>query len=315
MADTYYALPAGFRERLSDEYHRQIQQEDAKFAAVGMVQPNWIQTQQSFRVLAKVELVESTGQRFGDTQQGEAQVGFRSGFLRDFEGAIDFDRNDRDRLYTATTPTSETMQNLVAAFNRKRDDVIIDAASAFTYGGPKPYNTVQSPLPANMEIPVTWGKTTNGVTNTNLTIWKVQEAITRMRELDVDLDREMVTLAIPPRVESAWLQYAMSAPNTPFAMAFMPWYQSTQENRSSKFMGVNLIVSNRLQRVGNIYTCLLFAKSAFYTSPASSDVLVDIIPSRRHMIQIAFYGKFGAMRMYDEKVYLLYADTSVDITY
>lgn len=314
MADTYYSIPAGFRERLNDEFNRAIQQEDSRFAGIGMVKSDWIQTQQSFRIMAAIEMTETTGQRGGDTQQGEPLIGYRSGFIRDFEVAIDFDINDADRLYTADRPDSEVMQNMRAAWNRKQDDIFVDAAQEVSYGGVKPYITPASSLPASMEIAVTWDKIANGATNTNFTIWKVEEALKRMAELNVDLDREMVTIAIPPRIKQAWLQYAMSAPNTPFALAFMAWYNADPK-LPKKFLGCDLIVSNRLRFTGNIYNCLIFCKSAFYVSPAKFDMRVDIIPQRRHMTQIALYCKRGCMRMWDEKVNIAYGDTGVAITY
>ncbi len=315
MSNTYYDLPSNFRERLSDEFYRAIAQEDQKFAGVGMVRSDWIQTQQSFRVMAPIELTETTGQRGGDTQQGEVLTGYRSGFIRDFEGAINFDINDKDRLYTADRPDGEVMQNFRAAWNRRMDDIIIDAAQEYTYGGLKPYNTVQTPLPALMEIPVTWDKISNGATNTNFTIWKVTEAIKRMKKQNVDLDREMATIAIPPDVEQAWLQYAMSAPNTPFALAFMKWWDGKAGAVPAKFWGCDLIVSNRLKYVGSVYTCLVFCKSAFWLSPANFDLRIAQLPERRFATTIAVFCKRGAMRMWDEKVNLCYSDLNVAITY
>lgn len=312
MSDTYYALPAGFRERVADTYLSAIQQTESKFAQAGVVVPDWIATQYTFRITQPLEFVETTGQRGGDTQQGEYQVGFRSGFLRDFEVAVDFDINDRDRLYSADRPDSEAQRDMVSAWNRKMDDVFIDAAQEVSYGGVKPYITPASSLPTLMEIAVTWDKISNGATNTNFTVWKLEEAVQRMLTQNVDLDREEIQVAVPPKVRQAWFQYAMSAPSSAFANEFLPWFY---KKTNDMFMGYRLIVSTRLKYTGSVFNCLVYCKRAFRVSPAKFDLRIDIRPDKRHMTQIVVYAKRGCMRLYDEMVNIAYSDTSVAITY
>lgn len=311
--DTFYNLPAGFREQVSDVFTQSVQQNDSRFSGVGIIEPEWIATQKTFRITAPLAFTETTGQRGGDTQQGEYQVGYRSGFLRDFEVAVDFDINDRDRLYTANRPDSEAQRDMQSAWNRTMDDIFVDAAQELSYGGVKPYITPAASLPPLMEIPVTWDKISNGATNTNCTVWKIAEALQRMATQNVDLDREMVTIAIPPKVKQAWLVYAMSAPNSPFAQLFLPWVMAKGEK--PKFMDCDLITSNRLKSVGSVTTCLIFAKSAFRLSPPNFEMHVDIRTDKRHATQIVVYAKRGCMRLFDEKVNLAYSDTAVAITY
>jgi hypothetical protein len=310
--DAYYNLPQGFRERVSDTYIQSVQQNDSKFRDAGIVIPDWIATQYVERITAPVEFTETTGQRGGDTQQGEYQVGFRSGFIRDFEIGIDFDINDRDRLYTADRPDSQVQRDMVSAWNRRVDDIFIDAAQELSYGGVKPYITPAASLPTQMEIPVTWDKVANGVTNTNFTVWKLEEAIQRMLTQNVDLDREKVNVAIPPKVRQAWFQYAMSAPSSAFALEFLPWYHGKTDGM---FMGYRMIVSTRLRFTGSIYNCLVYTNTAFRMSPPKFDMRIDIRTDKRHATQIVVYAKMGCFRLYDEKVNIAYSDTAVAITY
>lgn len=311
--DTYYNIPAGFREQVSDEFNRAVQQEQSMFQDVGMVVPNWIATQHTERITAPLALTETTGQRGGDTPQGEYQVGYRSGFLREGQGVIDFDRKDKDRLYTAHLPDSEAQRDLLSAWGRMKDDFFVDAAQELSYGGVKPYITPASSLPTLMEIPVTWDKISNGINNTNATVWKIAEALQRMATQNVDLDREMVTIAINPKIKQAWLVYAMSAPNSPFAQLFLPW--ALAKGEPPAFMGCKLIVSNRLRTTGSVTTVLIFAKSAFKVSAPKFDLRVDIRTDKNYMMQIVLFAEWGCFRLYDEKVNLAYADTSVAITY
>lgn len=312
MADAFYSIPSGFRERVLDTYIQSVQQNNSKFNDAGIVIPDWVQTQQTVRITAPVEFTETTGQRGGDTQQGEYQVGFRSGFIRNFEIGIDFDINDRKRLYTADRPDSEVQRDMVSAWNRRVDDIFIDAAQELSYGGVKPYITPAASLPALMEIPVTWDKVSNGATNTNFTVWKLEEGIQRMLTQNVDLEREQVCVAIPPKVRQAWFQYAMSAPNNAFALEFLPWYHGKTDGM---FMGYRLIVSTRLKFTGSIYNCLIYTMTAFRMSPAQFEMHIDIRTDKRHATQIVVYASLGCFRLYDEKVNIAYSDTSVAITY
>lgn len=310
--DNFYNLPAGFRERVSDTYIQSVQQNDSKFRDAGIIIPDWIAMQYVERITAPVEYTETTGQRGGDTQQGEYQIGFRSGFLRDFEIGIDFDINDKDRLYTADRPDSQVQRDMVSAWNRRLDDVFIDAAQEVSYGGVKPYITAAASLPSLMEIPVTWDKVSNGVSNTNFTVWKLLEAIQRMETQNVDMDREMLTIAIPPVVKQAWFQYAMTAPSSAFANEFLPWFYGKTDGN---FMGHRMIVSTRLKKTGTIYNVLVYTATAFRMSPPHFRMEIDIRADKRHATQIVVYAKLGVFRLYDEKVNIAYSDTSVAITY
>ena len=99
MADTPLYLQSHFREQVKDTFEAGIQQTVSKFSDAGIIDPLWQADQVVYRTGSQVAFVETTGQRGGDTQQGEYQAGFRSGFKRDFEAAIQFDRNDVDVLY------------------------------------------------------------------------------------------------------------------------------------------------------------------------------------------------------------------------
>lgn len=154
MADTPLYLQAHFREQVKDTFEAGIQQTVSKFSDAGMIDSDWKADQVVYRSGGQVSFVETTGQRGGDTQQGEYTAGFRSGFKRDFEAAVQFDSNDARKLFTANLPTSEVQQEMQNAWHRKMDDVFLDASRAQSLGGEKPYITAQT-LPATMTVPVT----------------------------------------------------------------------------------------------------------------------------------------------------------------
>ena len=301
MADTPLYLQAHFREQVKDAFEAAIQQETSKFADAGMVDSEWTADQIVFRTGSPVSFVETTGQRGGLTQRGEYTAGFRSGFVRDFECGLQFDRNDSRKLYTANLPTSEVQADMRRAWMRKQDDVFIEAAMAQALGGPKPYITAQA-LPAFMTIPVDWAKTAiNSGVNSALTIWKIQEAKRRMRINDVDLDGEMLCLAISPDMEMAWMTYAQTAPNDTFAKIISNY----MDNPSKGILGCKVIVTNKLTRSTTSTTqqqALIFTKRAFKINAPSYEIKIDELPGERHATSLVAYAKVGVVRRWDELV-------------
>jgi hypothetical protein len=308
MGDTPLYLQAHFREQVKDTFDTGIQQTVSKFSDAGIIDPDWKADQVVYRTGAQVTFVETTGQRGGDTQQGEWQAGFRSGFKRDFEAAVQLDRNDQRKLYTANLPTSEIQQEMQMAWHRKWDDVILDASRAPSLGGEKPYITPLA-LPSDLTIPVTWAKIADGATNTNLTYWKIAEALARMEVSDVDLDREMVTIYISPRMKQAWWAYAQAGTNELFAKLIAGWIQKPSEG----LMGCKVVVTNRLYTSAGNVQAVIAAKRGFRMPPTSYEVEIDVLADKRHARQIAVYANTGAMRRYDELVKLIWCDPTAAI--
>lgn len=304
MADTPLYLQAHFKEQVKDTFEAGIQQTVSKFSDAGIIDPHWKADQVVYRTGSQVTFVETTGQRGGNTQQGEYTAGFRSGFKRDFEAAVQFDRNDSRRLYSANLPASEVQLEMQNAWHRKWDDVILDASRAPAYGGEKPHITPQA-LPSDMTIPVTWDKVTDLIgTNTNLTYWKITEALARMEISEVDLDREMVTLYISPRMKQAWMLYAQAANNEMFAKLIAAWLMKPSEG----LLGCKVVVTNRLFTSAGNVQAVLAAKRGFRIPPTQYEVKIDELSDKRHATQIAVYANTGAVRRYDELVKLIWCD-------
>lgn len=310
MADTPLYLQAHFREQVKDTFEAGIQQTVSKFSDAGIIDPYWQADQVVYRTGSQVTFVETTGQRGGSTQQGEYTAGFRSGFKRDFEAAVQFDRNDARKLFSANLPTSEVQQEMQNAWHRKWDDVILDASRAPSLGGEKPYITSQA-LPSDMTVPVTWDKMSDpGTVNSNLTYWKIAEGLQRMEVSEVDLDREMVTLYISPKMKQAWMIYAQAAANEMFAKLIAAWLMKPSEG----LLGCRVVVTNRLYTSAGNVQAVLAAKRGFRIPPTSYEVKIDELADKRHATQVAVYANTGAVRRYDELVKLIWCDVSKAIT-
>ncbi|HEX2749393.1 MAG TPA: phage capsid protein, partial [Verrucomicrobiales bacterium] len=187
----------------------------------------------------------------------------------------------------------------------RMDDVFVSAAAAQSLGGERPYITPQA-LPSSMTIPVTWDKVADGSSNTNLTVWKIEEALQRMAVNEVDLDREMTCIAISPRMKQAWLFYAMNSPNDIFAQMIAEW----RMDPSKGIMGCKVIVTNRLVTQAGLVQALVFTKRAFRLPPTNYEIKIDELPDKRHSLQMAAYARTGCLRRYDELVQLIWCDPS-----
>lgn len=307
MPDTPFYLQSHFKEQVKDAFEPAVQQTMRKFRDAGIIDPDWNADQVVFRTRRPIGWVETTGQRGGKTQKNEFQAGYRSGFKRDFESGVTFDRNDARKLATANLPTSESQQDMAMTWNQKWDEVFLEEAQKPSLGGEKPYISSQA-LPTDMVIPVDWNEVSvNAGVNSGLTLWKIQEAITRMQLADVDLDAEMLTLAITPRMKQKWLQYVKTSPNDFFASMVGDYLK----DKNKPVMNCRVLESNKIRRNSSGHEqAVIYSKKAFKVSPERYEIKVDELPDDRHAIQIAAYATTGIVRRYDEYVKLLWVDTN-----
>jgi hypothetical protein len=84
----------------------------------------------------------------GGTNPEEVTGGKRKGYKRFFESLT-----ARTRTCSMNLPDSEVMQAMKMGWNRKMDDVFIDAAIAAALGGADPFNT-PLPLPSSSQVAI-----------------------------------------------------------------------------------------------------------------------------------------------------------------
>lgn len=311
MPDTPLYMTSQFRAQVKDVFEASVQQTQSVFEGAGVVDSEWKARQMVFRTRSTVEWTETTGKRGGDTQQNEFSSGFRSGWKRRFEYAMQFDKNDGRDLYSANLPDSEVQQDMSYGWKRRVDDIILEAAAKDNFGGDDPYITQTAP-PAYMTIPVTWNQLSDpGTTNTNLTMWKLLEAKKRMRNNHISFEQEMPTIGISPEMEQAWIFYAQSSNNSFFAKMLANWLDNPKEN---KVLGFRVVISERLRTsVGN-QQAVVYTQKAFKMSPMDYDFHVDVLPEHRHGIQLAGYAELGVVRRWDERVILIWCDPTKAVT-
>ncbi len=307
-------IPDHFRRQFSSVWNSVLQQKDARFAKAGLTVSDWTAKEYVWRDLDKVEAVETTNQRFGDSNPSDISGGARKGYQRQFDTGIKRDRWDQKFLAMSALPDSQVITEMKQGLNRAIDDVFIQAAYADSLGGADPYNTTIA-LPNSSKVPVNYVLGGTGA-NIGITPEKIMETMVRFEESEVDTEQEELYLALHPRDLIYLAQYIktvnQSSSNAFWAEAVGDWLKDHKKGLPSKLLGFNVIVSTRLplDTTTDIRTNVAFAKSAMVVSPLVTDLHVDVIPEKRHMLQIMDYISFGAVRVNDKKVQLIYSDLS-----
>ena len=279
-------------------------QQDEKFASRGMLVPDWRERQYVATDLTTGEWVETTGQRFGQTNAGTIGTGNRSGFRRQADFAVKFDRLDEQFLSALGLPTSQVMQDAQRKLKKLRDTWFIQAAIADALGGPHPHITPQA-FPASQIIATNFTLRASA-TEIGLTPHKILEVAKRMEVLDIDPMTDTCFLAISPKQKLDLVIYAEKYTNDTYASIVSAWIKDP----TAKLFGFTPIITNvlPLNTSTNVRTCVAFCDRAFKIAPTSMRTHFDTLPNERHAQQIAHYADMGVFRAKDEYVHHILCD-------
>lgn len=299
-----YTIPEHTRQQFQDAFLAAVQQNESKFASVTNVDPAWTAPQYTKRMADAQEWFVNNS-RFGQNTAKEFEAGFRSGFKQNLDmRPVKFDRHDQKLLDTIALPTGQVIQDGMSGLNRLRDDLFVDAALADSLGGPKPHIT-PSVFPVSQVVPVNYDKPGAALgANSGLHIWKILRAKTLFEKAFVDLDREELVLAISPDDKTNLLLAAESDASEAWAKHVLSWFDKYEGgDRLAKLHGFQVVTTTRLKVAGSITSCLAFAKRAFCWAPISGvETKIDVLPEKRHAIQVSAYAEFGVFRVFDEMV-------------
>jgi len=166
-----------------------------------------------------------------------------------------------DTLRTIVDPKSEYVQNAAMAFGRDWDDNLIATSFGTSQTGvdgaafsAETFNTSSTVANAGFTVVETFGSTSNS----GLTVAKLIEARRTFRHYHVDLDSDPVTLVIGSQQESDLLnqvQVVSSEFNERPVLV---------EGRVTRFMGFDIVVSERLTITSSARQVIAFAKSGLY---------------------------------------------------
>lgn len=286
-----------------------------------MFETSWSQVLQQMesRLLSAVTRADFTGKRKsfnlvndseatdilvrkGDTPDGEFDGSKYWLFQRAKEKVTTFDEFDQNLLGTIVLPTSDEVQSHAMAFNRAQDDVVIAAFDATRYIG-EDGTTTDSFLSAQ-SIGATYNDE-GSPASVGMTISKLRRAKYLMDTAEVpDSDRYLVYGSQQVQDLLRTTQITSADYNTVRALV---------DGKIDTFLGFKFIRSERLpigtvSGTADIRSCFAFHKSGIKLSISERKTRMDILPNRRHALQIRSTMMLGAVRTENEKVVRIYCD-------
>jgi len=240
--------------------------------------------------------------RKGDTPDGEFDGSKYWLTQRPKEKVTTFDEWDKHFLGTIVLPTSDEVQSHAMAFNRATDDVIISAFDATRYIGED--GTTTDSFPAGQSIASNYVETGSD-TPSGMTLAKLRRAKYLMDVSEVpDSERYIV---IGAKQEQDLLR------DTNLTSADFNTVKALVDGKVDTFLGFKFLKSQRLpvgtvSGVADIRSCFAFHKSAIKFAMSDRQTRMDILPQRRHALQIRSTMMLGAVRTENEKVVRLYSD-------
>lgn len=200
--------------------------------------------------------------RFGAMGRVDAPTDRRWVFPSDYHLPQLIDSFDKLRLLT--DPASSYVQNAVAAVNRQKDDLVIDAFFATAKTGEQ--GGTSTSFPAAQQVAVNHGASGN----TGLTVAKLIEAKRLLQAAEVDLDSDPITALVTSKQHADLLKEA-TVISTDFNDRPV-----LVDGRVVRFMGINIVHSERLDNDTTPYRRIpVWAKSGMYLG-MWNDMTIDI---------------------------------------
>lgn len=235
--------------------------------------------------LDKIELDENTV-RHGDTEWGDVNHTNRLATMKDFYKALPLDRNDIPKMLVNPVTGGDYMRLLMAAKNRKADDVIYDAARGTIYS--KDGATAYA-LPSGQKI-------AHG--SAGFTKAKLIQARKMFRAAECDAHSgEELYLAY----NSAMLEDLLSD-TTLTSADFMSVKMLQEGDVSGKWMSFNWVPYEAIDYIGSVYYTVAWAKSGIHFGKGYEEGNVTRRGDKKDLWQVSMGASYGAGRQADEKV-------------
>lgn len=193
--------------------------------------------------------------RFAPKNRTDADFTRRWVFPQD--GEIDQLIDSFDELKTIVDPKSQYLTNASNAVGRGWDDAIIDAAFGTSYTG-QDAGSLSAETWASFSSAYDVASTFGSASASGLTVAKLIEAKRIFRHNHVDLDTDPLCLVIGSKQESDLLNQAQVV-STEFNDRPV-----LVDGRVTRFMGFNIVVSERLTVSSNVREVIAFAMSGLY---------------------------------------------------
>ena len=253
MSDNLYKL---FTEQFSTNLELKLQQMGSKLR--GKIGEGSHTGKQASPVnqIGAIALRAPAG-RFAPKNRTDADFTRRWVFPQD--GEIDQLIDSFDELKTIVDPKSQYLSAAAAAVGRGWDDCVIAAAHGTAYtGNGADASSLAAETWASFSSAYDIASTFGSTAASGLTVAKLIEAKRVLRHNHVDLDTDPVTLVIGSKQESDLLN------QTQIVSTEYNDRPVLVDGKVTRFLGFDIVVSERLNTASNVRDVIAFAKSGMY---------------------------------------------------
>lgn len=224
--------------------------------------------------------------RHGDTTWGDPTHTNRLAVMKDFYKALPLDRNDIPKMLVNPVTGGDYMKMLMAAKNRKIDDIIYDAARGSINS--KDGATVYA-LPSTQKI----AHGSAGFTKAKL----IQaRKLFRAAEIDQHTGEELYMMYNSVSMEDLLSDTTLTSAD------FMAVKMLQEGDVAGKWMGFNWIPYEAIELTSSVYYTIAWAKSAIHFGKGYEEGNVTRRGDKKDLYQVSMGSSYGAGRQQDEKV-------------
>ena len=236
--------------------------------------------------LASAGTMDENTVRHGDTVWSEIDHTARNAVMRDFYKAFPMDRNDIPKMIVNPVTGGQYMASLMAARNRRADDIIYQAAlgTLLSQDGLTSYA-----LPAGQKI--AGGGT--GLTKAKLIQAK---SIFRANEADEEAGEELFMLYNDIAVQQVLADTTLTSAD------WMAGQMLQSGTLKGKWLGFTWIPYQGLNKAGSVYSTAAYAKSGIHFGKGYEEGNVTRRGDKKDAWQVSMAASYGAGRQDDKKV-------------
>ncbi|WP_284459606.1 phage capsid protein [Cupriavidus campinensis] len=234
--------------------------------------------------LAPLEDMPENTVRHGDTVWSEANHTTRIALMKDFYQALPVDRNDEPKLL-ANPLNGAYMQALIAAHNRRKDQIIFSAL----LGNSQAKDGTLVPLPSGQKI------VAGGTAFTKAKLLTARK-IFRKNEADKENGEELFIAYNSEMLEDILSDTTLTSAD------FLSVKMLQDGDVSRNWMGFRWIPYEAIGLAGGTYSTAAWAKSALHFGNGYTEGKASRRPDKKDLMQVSMGASHGATRVEEEKV-------------
>jgi hypothetical protein len=301
-------IPDGFPSIYADDWKLQFQQLSSRLAPFVNIDTLHGEGKR-YQRLPKQEARAITT-RFGDTNPADINAEYRWCYAAFADSAHIIDRREAMQLGAVGSPHDAIMRLQLAAARRHMDEVLIDALGGATASG-KTGGTPISYASECEEIAVNFVDS-GSPANSGMTFAKLLEVSTRFGLADVtgqDVEGEYSACVVMTHRQIKNLLLEEKLTSADYGM------RRLQEGQVVQFAGmaIKAVTPNLLPHNAgtDVRTCYAFVRDAVaFCQAESPTAFVDVLPGKRHDVQLRTEWGWGAARLDGDGVIGILCDES-----